>query len=204
MKTFAKFFLISLLLIMAVPAYSDTDGQVIQIFICEFNDDATSDQVLEMTAEWLKAARAMDGGENIQVGIRFPIAEGPPLCVVEDFAYETRYRDLVPGQWVCVITDGVTEAMNRARELFGVARVTEALQSIPEGADVGGILRHVHERVVAYVGDAAVADDLTLLVLRWNGPISAFPIEDEEADLADVDLDTSIPGLGDPVRGRHQ
>ena len=135
---------------------------------------------------------------------RFPIAEGPPLCVVEDFAYETHYRDLAPGQWVCVLTDGVTEAMNGARELFGVARVTEALESIPEGADVGGILRHVHERVVAYVGDAAVADDLTLLVLRWNGPISAFSVQDEEAELADVDLDASIPGLGDPVRRPHQ
>jgi serine phosphatase RsbU (regulator of sigma subunit) len=119
--------------------------------------------------------------------------------VIEDFAYETRYRDLAPGQWVCVLTDGVTEAMNAARELFGVARVTEALQSIPDGADVGGIMRHVHERVVAYVGDAAVADDLTLLVLRWNGPISAVPVEDDEAELADVDLDAPVAGLGDAV-----
>ena len=41
---------------------------------------------------------------------RFPIAEGPPLCVVEDFSYETNYRELAPGQWICVLSDGVTEA----------------------------------------------------------------------------------------------
>jgi serine phosphatase RsbU (regulator of sigma subunit)/CHASE2 domain-containing sensor protein len=134
---------------------------------------------------------------------RFPIAEGPPLCVVEDFAYETRYRDLAPGQWVCVLTDGVTEAMNSRGELFGVARVVEALKSIPEGAGVGRILRQVQERVGAYVGDAAVADDLTLLVLRWNGPISAVPVEDDEAELADVDLDAPVAGLGDTVGRAH-
>jgi len=130
---------------------------------------------------------------------RFPIAEGPPLCVVEDFAYETSYRDLAPGQWVCVLTDGVTEAMNARGELFGVARVAEALRSIPDGASVSHILRHVQERVGAFVGDAQVADDLTLMVLRWNAPISTVPIEDEETELADVDLDAPVASLGDPV-----
>jgi hypothetical protein len=79
MKTITRSILVSLLLIIAAPAYSDIGPgpQAIQIFICEFNDDATSEQVLEMSAAWLKAARKAKGGENMKLVIRFPIAEGP-------------------------------------------------------------------------------------------------------------------------------
>ena len=67
--------LVSLFLIMAAPAYSES-GMAIQIFECEFNGDATADQLIEVTKSWLKAARNTKGGKDIDVGIRFPIAEG--------------------------------------------------------------------------------------------------------------------------------
>lgn len=76
MKIFTRSILIALLLIIAAPAYSNPGLQAIQIFVCDFNDDATSDQVLEMSAAWLKAARKTKGGENMKLVIRFPIAEG--------------------------------------------------------------------------------------------------------------------------------
>ena len=76
MKRLIESILISLLLMTAVPAYS-ADMQVAQIFICEFNDDATSDQVMEMAATWLEAAKQTKGGSNMVVVVRFPIAEGP-------------------------------------------------------------------------------------------------------------------------------
>ena len=76
MRTFTRSILVSLFLIIAAPAFSDTDMQTIQIFVCEFNGDATSEQVLEMSAAWLKAAKQMKGGENMKLVIRFPIAEG--------------------------------------------------------------------------------------------------------------------------------
>ena len=76
MKIFTRSILVSLLLIIVSPAYSAPGMQAIQIFECEFADDATADQVLEVTAAWLKAARKTTGGKNIDVGIRFPIAEG--------------------------------------------------------------------------------------------------------------------------------
>jgi len=134
---------------------------------------------------------------------RFPIAEGPPLCVVDDFPYETHYRELAPGEWICVLSDGVTEATNTQGELFGAARVEAALASALDASRAPDVLAQMHARVAAFVGDAPKADDLTLLVLRWVGPISAIPIEDEEADLADVDLDAPVARLGDVVGGRH-
>lgn len=77
MKTMIRLILISMLMVVASPAYSSPGMQAVQIFICEFNDDATSDQVLTMASTWLKAARSMPGGKNMDAFIRFPIAEGP-------------------------------------------------------------------------------------------------------------------------------
>jgi hypothetical protein len=76
MKIFSRSLLASLLLIIAAPAFSDTKMSAIQIFVCEFNGDATADQLLDVTADWIKAARDTKGGKDIDVGIRFPIAEG--------------------------------------------------------------------------------------------------------------------------------
>jgi len=75
MKALAKSTLISLFLIIAAPVYAES-GLAIQIFECEFNDDATADQLIEVAAAWLKAARNTKGGKDIDIGIRFPIAEG--------------------------------------------------------------------------------------------------------------------------------
>lgn len=81
MKTFARLALVSLMLIIAAPVSAQM--QAIQIFNCEFNDDAMGegeevglDEVIARASDWLKAARATKGGENINAYIRFPVAEG--------------------------------------------------------------------------------------------------------------------------------
>ena len=76
MKKLTQSILVSFLMIIAAPAFSNSGMQVIQIFVCEFNDDATAQQLLDVTSSWLKAAKKTEGGKNINVGIRFPIAEG--------------------------------------------------------------------------------------------------------------------------------
>jgi len=76
MKSFARSVLVSLLLVITAPAYSAPDLQAIQIFVCEFNDDATAEQVMAMASTWLKAAKGMKGGKNLDAYIRFPVAEG--------------------------------------------------------------------------------------------------------------------------------
>ena len=76
MKIFSRSLLASLLLIIAAPAFSDTKMSAVQIFECEFNGDAGAAQLLEVTAGWIKAARDTKGGKDIDVAIRFPIAEG--------------------------------------------------------------------------------------------------------------------------------
>lgn len=70
-KNTFRLLLISLLIAAAAPAYSET---AVQMWKCEMTDDATEVQVLAMAAKWLKAARTMSGGEDIQASVYFPIA----------------------------------------------------------------------------------------------------------------------------------
>ena len=94
---------------------------------------------------------------------------GPPLCVLDGFAYSSARRDLAAGEWLCVVTDGVTEAMDRHAALYGAARLEALLgrirQAMPER-----IVAEVREDVNRFALESEPADDLTLLCLRWTGP----------------------------------
>ncbi|MGZ5096587.1 MAG: SpoIIE family protein phosphatase [Usitatibacter sp.] len=100
---------------------------------------------------------------------RFGISGGPPLCVVEDFVYPTESRQLEPGEWICVVTDGATEAMNPAREFFGVERLRTALTWMAQESTPTEVIRRLREDVTRFAAGAEAADDITLLAMRWEG-----------------------------------
>jgi adenylate cyclase len=93
---------------------------------------------------------------------------GPPLCVMDDFVYVSQSVQLVPGDTLCLITDGVTEAMNDAGELYGCTRLQAALATTPVGHTLGGSITHIRGDIARFVGNAEPSDDMTLLLLRWH------------------------------------
>ena len=93
---------------------------------------------------------------------------GPPLCVVDDFEYVSQFVQLAPGDTLCIITDGVTEAMNANGDLYGGNRLQAALASVPVGCNLGVAIDHVRSDISKFVGAADPSDDLTLLMLRWH------------------------------------
>jgi hypothetical protein len=112
MKTFTQSLLVSIFIIIAAPAFSDPGPQAVQIFVCEFNDDATADQVLEMSSHWLEAARKTKGGKNLDLAIRFPIAEGAAgegdfrfVIVTPTFAEWGEFTDAYEGSEVSKVDD---------------------------------------------------------------------------------------------------
>jgi hypothetical protein len=70
MKTLIRLMIISMLMVVASPAYAEA----IQIFNCEYEGDATEDDVFAMASKWLAAAKQTEGGKNIQIAVRFPVA----------------------------------------------------------------------------------------------------------------------------------
>ena len=95
---------------------------------------------------------------------------GPPLCVLEGFAYAAAEHSMDRRGVVCVVSDGVTEAMNRDGGLYGTERLRRVLESHGSAGDPAAIVEAVRVDVSRFVENAEVADDRTLLVLRWNGP----------------------------------
>jgi serine phosphatase RsbU (regulator of sigma subunit) len=96
-------------------------------------------------------------------------AGGPPLCVMEGWMFPTWERQLVAGEWLCVVTDGATEAMNKAREFFGSERLRTKLGWMPVDATPEFLVKKLRDDVHEFANGADPADDLTLLALRWEG-----------------------------------
>jgi serine phosphatase RsbU (regulator of sigma subunit) len=95
--------------------------------------------------------------------------DGPPLCVVDEFAYRGAKLTLRPGEALCLVSDGVTEAHDPAGELFGHERLERLLLAL-RGSErsARAIVDGVCAGVATFVAGAEASDDLTVLVLRWR------------------------------------
>ncbi len=90
---------------------------------------------------------------------------GMPLGVFEDAKFGEREIQLKPGETLLVYTDGVTEAMNQARDLFGEERLLGALvQRASLSAEK--LTECVVEKVEDFVQEAERSDDITLLAIK--------------------------------------
>jgi serine phosphatase RsbU (regulator of sigma subunit) len=95
---------------------------------------------------------------------------GPPLCVLEGFPYTAGEHRMNARSSLCVVSDGVTEAMNSAGELYGAGRLRQVLERSRDAKNPAALVDTIRSDIAQFVGGAETADDLTLLVLRWNGP----------------------------------
>ena len=77
--------------------------------------------------------------------------------------------DLDTGDVVVLYTDGITEAENEARQLYGVERLCEVVREVVcQNVDASAIaIRHaVIDDLRSHIGTQKVYDDITLLVLK--------------------------------------
>ncbi|HEU0122103.1 MAG TPA: SpoIIE family protein phosphatase [Bryobacteraceae bacterium] len=84
------------------------------------------------------------------------------IAVWKDVAVQLESQDLL-----ILYTDGVSEAMNRQREFYGVSRLVNALRANFH-LQPDAITRAVHADIEAFTGGEPQRDDLTLLVLRFT------------------------------------
>ena len=93
----------------------------------------------------------------------------PAVAVMEEMRFKEHEFTLYPGDHLFVYTDGVPEATNAEKELFGSERMLTALNRQPD-ANPRKVLKHVRQAVDDFVQDAEQFDDLTMLCLEYNGP----------------------------------
>jgi serine phosphatase RsbU (regulator of sigma subunit)/CHASE2 domain-containing sensor protein len=90
----------------------------------------------------------------------------------EGLDYEQESVDFRPGDCLALYTDGVTEAMNEANELFGDDRLMETVR---HAADLPAkeIVVTIDAEVARYAGTAGQSDDVTVIVLRLTSTDAA-------------------------------
>ena len=103
------------------------------------------------------------GGEFEQ----YKVKAGFVLAGMEGIKYKCGSMMLEPGSKIFQYTDGVPEATNANNELYGMARLDEALKGM-SGATPEEILNKVKESVDVFVDGAPQFDDLTMLCLEYK------------------------------------
>jgi phosphoserine phosphatase RsbU/P len=105
-----------------------------------------------------------------------------PVGLVPEAEYTAVCLKLEPGDTMVLFSDGVTEAMDPAEELYGVPRLRELLNGRLE-CPLEDLQKCVLESVETFTRGASQADDLTLLIVRYRATAAAVG----------ADTDTKLP-----------
>ena len=85
--------------------------------------------------------------------------------------YEEAEFQLEPGDVIFAYTDGVAEATDAQKQLFGTDRMLAALNDCMRGT-AEEMCTSVRTAIDGFVQDAPQFDDITMLALRYNGPVA--------------------------------
>ncbi len=99
-----------------------------------------------------------------------------PLGVINNFDFRNQSTTLPSGSAVLLYTDGLTEAENPSKQLFGEQRLTE-VASAASRQTAKGMIETINQKLTDFVGEAQQSDDLTIMCFRLNNtPATGNPI----------------------------
>ncbi|SDN25639.1 sigma-B regulation protein RsbU (phosphoserine phosphatase) [Desulfonauticus submarinus] len=93
---------------------------------------------------------------------------GPVVGAMEGLKYKTFYLQLYPKDLLFLYTDGVTEAMDINKNLYGEDRLYNLLVENSKALYSNDIINIVCNDLKDFVGKAEQSDDITMMVLRWD------------------------------------
>ena len=88
-----------------------------------------------------------------------------PIGAMPDVAYTLQETTLAPGTTLFLYTDGLDEAENAQRQMFGKERIKEVLQTT--SPEPHTLISQMTQAVSHFVGDTEQSDDLTMLALQY-------------------------------------
>ena len=92
-----------------------------------------------------------------------------PVGLFPPAEFRTSFGALAPGDTLVLYTDGVNEAMNLQDEMFDLERVQEVVARHAT-ASVEDLRVAILGAVEEFTRGTYLADDLTLLIIRYHGP----------------------------------
>lgn len=96
------------------------------------------------------------------------IGDNFPLGVLEDVEYKETSFHLNPGDKVILYTDGVVEAMNSNREMFGFDNLLQVIRD-SQSIDTDSLLNKIIDSIQKFMNDTPQHDDMTVIVLSVTG-----------------------------------
>ena len=91
-----------------------------------------------------------------------------PIGIIRDLPFKQHEFQIQPGDSFFVYTDGVAEATNGNKALYGTDRMLDALNKDPS-APPERVLANVAEDINSFVDGAEQFDDITMLCFRYLG-----------------------------------
>jgi len=94
---------------------------------------------------------------------------GVALGFCPDLTFSSGMLQLRRGDALVLYTDGVNEAMNTGRQLFGADAIERTLSGVSRPASSETIIQELLDDLRVFVGRAQQSDDITMLVIRYLG-----------------------------------
>jgi serine phosphatase RsbU (regulator of sigma subunit) len=88
-----------------------------------------------------------------------------PLGILEEAQYEETHLKLTTGDKVILYTDGVVEAMNQDKEIFGFDRLLYVAKN-SQKLTAEALLEEIKNNVDEFAGGAPQHDDITIIVIQ--------------------------------------
>jgi sigma-B regulation protein RsbU (phosphoserine phosphatase) len=85
------------------------------------------------------------------------------IGLFDDFPYEAESIDLQPGTRIIAYTDGVNEAENTAKELYGNDRLLEIIRQMDRNMDANAAVHSIYDSVKKFADGNPQNDDITLM-----------------------------------------
>ena len=153
-----------------IAAHTDKPSHIVEtmnVNICDGNDNCMFVTlfvgVLDLLTGRLRYCNAGHESPYIQDAL-LPCDSNLPIGVMSDLKYSEQEIDLVPEMTLFLYTDGLTEAENAERELFGKQRIDNVITTF------SGTPQQLVETMTAavhqFVGDTEQSDDITMLAFR--------------------------------------
>ena len=95
-----------------------------------------------------------------------PMERNCVLGIREDMDFVQQTIELRPEDLIFLYTDGVTEAMNPQKQLYGTRRLQACLEQ-HGGAAVADVLKAVKQDLALHVQSEPQSDDITMLGVRY-------------------------------------
>ena len=133
------------------------------------------------------------GVKQLQVNANLPIG------LFDDFKYVQQETVLPQDTTLLLYTDGLTEAANQQRQLFGLQRIIDAAQICVEQGknDPEELMTTLYNESVRFADGAQQSDDLTMLAIYYHRPDEKLVLK--ESLMLDNDV-KQVPELNNFVK----